>query len=219
MAKTSFTNNVSKIYAAVLNTIYGTGANGGHRHDGADDDGHCGKINLTNGTDITGTLPPVMCGAVPIGVILPWATALMTAPNGFLFCDGSTFSAVTYPALNTLLGGNTLPDLRGKFIIGASGTYPAGTIGGEATHELALAEMPSHGHALCGSNPTNDPIAFDAYGTAGSSVPTAPGKLNSTSVESQSCYVTLTGGDGEGDTTPHNNLPPYAALQWIIKAV
>lgn len=31
----------------------------------------------------------------------------------FLNCDGSTFSASTYPYLNGKLGGNTLPDLRG----------------------------------------------------------------------------------------------------------
>jgi hypothetical protein len=32
----------------------------------------------------------------------------------FLLCDGSTFSSVTYPILNGILGGNTLPDFRGR---------------------------------------------------------------------------------------------------------
>jgi microcystin-dependent protein len=219
MPKTVFTDNVSRIYAAFANAIFGTGAGGGHRHDGADADGHCGKINLSSGTDVTGYLPPGMCGAVPIATVLPWLTGLTQAPVGFLFCDGSTFSAETYPVLNTILGGNTLPDLRGKFIIGASGTYPVGDTGGEATHALAMAEMPKHGHALCGSSADNSATQFDAYGTAGSAMPTAPTKLNSTSAESQTAYVTKTGGDGSGNTTPHNNLPPYMALQWIIKAV
>lgn len=40
-----------------------------------------------------------------------WITACTIPP--FLNCDGSTFNAATYPYLNTKLGGNTLPDLRG----------------------------------------------------------------------------------------------------------
>lgn len=41
-----------------------------------------------------------------------WITASTKPP--FLLCDGSTFSAVTYPALATVLGGTTLPDFRGR---------------------------------------------------------------------------------------------------------
>lgn len=41
-----------------------------------------------------------------------WVTACTVPP--YLLCDGTTFSAVTYPFLNTILGGNTLPDLRGR---------------------------------------------------------------------------------------------------------
>lgn len=39
-----------------------------------------------------------------------WVTASTVPP--FLCCDGATFSAVTYPALNAFLGGTTLPDMR-----------------------------------------------------------------------------------------------------------
>jgi len=46
MSKTAFTDNVSRIYAAFLNSIFGTGADGGHVHDGVNSDGHCGKINF-----------------------------------------------------------------------------------------------------------------------------------------------------------------------------
>lgn len=41
-----------------------------------------------------------------------WIAGCTVPP--YLNCDGTTFSAVTYPTLNTLLGGNTLPDLRGR---------------------------------------------------------------------------------------------------------
>jgi hypothetical protein len=56
MAKTVFTDG-DVLPTAHVNSIYGSDAAGGHRHDGADSDGHVGKINLTNATDVTGVLP------------------------------------------------------------------------------------------------------------------------------------------------------------------
>ncbi len=41
-----------------------------------------------------------------------------TCPTGSLLANGSAFSGATYPDLRTILGGTTLPDLRGEFIRG-----------------------------------------------------------------------------------------------------
>jgi hypothetical protein len=47
------------------------------------------------------------------GAAVPaWVTACTVPP--YLACDGGTFSAVTYPLLNVILGGTTLPDSRGR---------------------------------------------------------------------------------------------------------
>lgn len=47
------------------------------------------------------------------GTAVPaWITACTVPP--YLLADGSTFSAVTYPALNLVYGGTTLPDARGR---------------------------------------------------------------------------------------------------------
>lgn len=47
------------------------------------------------------------------GATLPaWVLACTTLP--YLPCDGTTFSAGTYPVLNAILGTTTLPDLRGR---------------------------------------------------------------------------------------------------------
>lgn len=35
-------------------------------------------------------------------------------PAPFLQCDGSAFTSSTYPALTRILGGATLPDVRGR---------------------------------------------------------------------------------------------------------
>ena len=71
-------------------------------------------------------------------------------PDGALVCDGSTFSPTTYPLLNAWLGGNQLPDLRGRFLMGANPTFPVRTPGGftntiPVTHDHGL---PNHNHTM-----------------------------------------------------------------------
>jgi hypothetical protein len=55
MAKTLFVNG-SDLYHTFMNTIFGQGAAGGHKHDGADADGSCPRIALDAG-EIQGVLP------------------------------------------------------------------------------------------------------------------------------------------------------------------
>lgn len=68
---------------------------------------------LIDGTNVKfRNLPPVgtyldVCDATTPA----WITACTVPP--YLNCDGTTFSAITYPYLNTKLGGNTLPNLKG----------------------------------------------------------------------------------------------------------
>ena len=115
----------------------------------------------------------VQPSVIPIGVIEMFAGS--TAPNGWLVCDGSTVSRKTYSDLFKVIGttygaGNsnttfTLPDMRGRFAMGAGtgtglnssgsgaisgSTQTARTVGqwlGEETHLLTTAELASHTHA------------------------------------------------------------------------
>ena len=61
-----------------------------------------------------------VAGSAPVGEVIMFPS--LTPPANFLLCDGSTFNATAFPQLATVLGGNTLPDLRGQFIRGASAT-------------------------------------------------------------------------------------------------
>ena len=103
----------TKVTAAFLNALQN------HDHSGADADGHCPQIPNSN----------VVGGAIPTGTVIHVATA--AAPAGWLACDGSAVSRVTYADLYTALGGAAspfgqgngattfnLPDLRGEFIRG-----------------------------------------------------------------------------------------------------
>lgn len=57
MAKTLFTETLpaTTVTDDFMNSIFGTGAAGGHKHDGVDDDGHADKIDLS--TETKGILP------------------------------------------------------------------------------------------------------------------------------------------------------------------
>lgn len=148
----------------------------------------------------------------PVGSISMWYTG--TAPTDWLICDGTTFSATDYPDLNTLLGGNTLPDLKGRMPVGvgqqsntkwdstaetytSDGTdFALADSGGTEDHKMTIAEMPEHHHNFHGPIPNS--TAANAGGYTG---------------QGNTRQTVATGGDG-----PHNNLPPYLALNFIICA-
>lgn len=90
------------------------------------------------------------------------------------------------------------PDLRDRFVLGGGGTQTAGETGGEEKHMLTAEEMPSHTHGIPVMNSQN---AY--YSTSG----TVNGNLTSNPTPSTSA----------GGSQPHNNMPPYYVLCYIIK--
>lgn len=96
---------------------------------------------------------------VPTGVVQVFAGT--TTPDGWLFCDGSAVSRVTYAALFSVIGTtygagdgvNTfnLPDLVDRVAVGSGSAYAIGSKGGEATHTLTTEEMATHNHTFTGS--------------------------------------------------------------------
>src|SRR5687767_5286961 len=79
------------------------------------------------------------------------------APQGWAFCDGQLLPINQNQALFALLGimygGNgqtnfALPDLRGRTPIHVQSGYTQGTVLGQPTHTVTLAEMPTHIHLL-----------------------------------------------------------------------
>ena len=93
-----------------------------------------------------------MAGAVSIGQMWLWAGAAGSPPNGWLLCNGQAVSRGTYSALFSIIGttfgaGNgtstfNLPDMRGRFPLGANGNA-VGATGGSILHSHS---QPTHTH-------------------------------------------------------------------------
>ena len=97
---------------------------------------------------------------VPVGTVLPYSSSvqqLIASDDKWLFCDGSAVSRSTYNALFLAIGItygggdgiNTfnLPDFRARFLLGSLTTNDTSLVlGGNASHTLTVAEMPTHSH-------------------------------------------------------------------------
>ena len=120
-------------------------------------------------------------------------------------------------------GTNGTPDLRNRFIYGGDGTNNGAT-GGEATHKLTEAELPKiKGDVqfrLVGGN-TN--IVSDINNDASQS-----GVFSYVMSGGSKWATTMQYGDAAtrntdvlhlefGNNQPHNNMPPYYVLAWIMK--
>jgi microcystin-dependent protein len=90
----------------------------------------------------------------PAGLISCYAG--QNAPDGWLICDGSEVSKVTYSSLFSVIGNNygsptnpsnfALPNLTQKFPLGKSGSNNLGNSSGNSTITLTTNQLPSHSH-------------------------------------------------------------------------
>ena len=153
--------------------------------------------------------------STPVGTIQMWPTN--TPPTGWLICNGSTFNASTYSELNTVLGGNTLPDFSGRFPLGVGNSGTSGATnhnltntGGEEKHSLTVDEMPSHSHGA-GSLTTSEPYLSQNGSGTQDKRDGGDDKLYE--------YNSITGSTASvGGNQAHNNMPPFYTINFIIKA-
>lgn len=104
--------------------------------------------------------------------------------------------SATNPAI---LFGGKWEQIKDRFLLSAGDTYAAGTTGGEATHKLTVAEMPSHKHQI---KTNNDDWNNSANG----------GNYGTTHDGANSWYNTNWYTENSGGNAAHNNMPPYLTV-------
>jgi microcystin-dependent protein len=148
----------------------------------------------------------------PVGSVIAWAGDT-TPPEDWLECDGSTFSAAQYPLLKKVLGGNTLPDLRGEFIRGWD--HGRGVDIGRAIGSWQKDQNKRHQHA--DGLYHDHKIAYRGEKTRYSVRRKAPlignGDHGRPTSSYNTAYRTYTSAEGADDARPRN-----IALMYIIKA-
>ena len=162
----------------------------------------------------------------PAGGIIMWSGS--TAPAGWALCDGTQGT----------------PDLRNKFIVGYSTTYPMSSTGGRrdaiipshthnATSTFAGTALDSHTHTISDPGHTHS-----INGGSSSTYQSGGGYGASTGHNTTAAAVTLSATtgigingasagtptgtvsttiDSTGTTVTDSNLPPYYALAFIMK--
>lgn len=182
---------------------------------------------LTNGSNSVTGLPPnqqIYAGQPISGPGIPAATtvASVVSSTSITISKNATLSGVQNLVVAPWGVGDgsttfNVPDSQGRVAMGTQWpTYLLGFKGGEAAHTLTGAELPPHSH----TNP-NIGIATSAIGESAGmyhrwgawdiGVGDATGS-NGTYQQGQGPT-----GNGPGTSTPHNNLPPYFAANYMIK--
>lgn len=94
----------------------------------------------------------------------------------------------------------TWQKIQGRFLLGSSSSYKVGATGGEATHKLAINEMPAHDHTII-------PWAVIDRGREVTGVYAMLNDGRGNVASTEGVKVTSAGGD-----QAHNNMPPYEVV-------
>ncbi len=133
---------------------------------------------------------------LPKGTVVSWTGT--DAPEGWALCNGQ----------------NGTPDLRGRFVLAAGQgdkltNRVSKQIGGEETVILTIDQMPQHNHKLGIEN--DDVVAhtrsFKGEGGADRTIRMKAGQAGLSEVISLPI----------GKNQPHNNMPPFYVLAYIMK--
>ena len=164
--------------------------------------GASGQVLLSAG----GSTTPTWGNAFVAGMIMLWSGSSATIPSGWLLCDGSS----------------STPDLRNRFVVGATSTYAVGATGGSAN---AIVVSHTHTGTTGGQSATHNHGSTIGSGfisnggsesfRGGADLPFGrPSTTANASNDHNHSFTTASA----GSSGTNANLPPYYALCYIMKA-
>ena len=150
------------------------------------------------------------------------------APKGWALCNGQLLPVSQNTALFSLLGTTyggdgksnfALPNLQGNAPMQA-GQGPAlslrdlGETGGEQAVTLLQSEMPAHSHGVEGSTGSNQASPSGNAWASGQKL--GGGNLYAPSNQQSNVQMNPFATSITGGNLPHNNMPPFLGLMFII---
>ena len=152
-------------------------------------------------------------------------------PKGWAACNGQIMPIIQNQALFSLLGttyggnGSTtfaLPNLQGRVPLDQGNGFTMGQAGGETSHTLVVAEIPSHTHTLMASaaaNPRPGTGVVPGPGVAlaeavAATSPATPVANFGTGTPSLAFAANAIGAAGGGQ--PHPNQQPFTVLNFCM---
>jgi microcystin-dependent protein len=148
------------------------------------------------------------------------------APHGYALCNGQLLPISQNTALFSLLGttyggdGRTnfaLPNLQGAAPLNA-GQGPGlsqrtlGETGGEPNVTLSVSEIPAHNHGVHPSSAVGNQVSPSNNSLAQAGAIRGEKVYGTTPTSAMSVQAVLPSGGNQ----PHNNMPPYLSVTFII---
>lgn len=197
-----------------------------------------GRLNAIDSFTPIGTVLPFAGSSAPSGWLIADGSAVSRTTYAALFAVCGT----TYGAGNGTTTFN-LPNLQNRVPVGSGGSYSRGGTGGASTVTLTTSQIPSHDHGSVGDHGHSMSGTADAVGDhthsytnasstrsdilAGGGTTTNNGSFGSSTGGAGGHSHSLSGsiGSGGGHTHSsvgsggsHENMPPYVAMPYIIRA-
>lgn len=162
-------------------------------------------IKLTSGTDFGSSLPSSMQSN---------QLFFQTLGSNYILDNvypvGSIYMSVNSTNPKNLFGG-TWEQIQGKFLFGMNSSYPAGSTGGEITHQLTWNEMPGHYHeGLYYSYQDTENLVTLNGGSVSYHIPWGSSDYAGDYGAGSGAKELITGTAGSG--AAHNNMPPYLSV-------
>jgi microcystin-dependent protein len=140
------------------------------------------------------------------------------APSGWAICDGSLLSIsefeVLFVLIGTTYGGDgqstfALPDLRSRVPLHQGASFTIGQNGGAEAVTLTANQIPAHTHAAVassGAGSSHDPTGNIWANWTGS-------QYSDQTINASMSPSAMT---SAGGSQPHDNMPPFLGLNFII---
>jgi microcystin-dependent protein len=172
-------------------------------------------------------------GSVPIGSFELWGGSSL--PTNYLWASGPSYSACVltspYSALYAAIGDTWttvngcgpgsfgIPNMGGKFPLGANGTYALGSTGGATTHTQTEAELAAHNHggttgteSATHTHSTPWGITGPGGNTYGQATDVGGSHTSGTESATHTHSIPL-----DGSNSPMSIMNPYIALNYIVR--